>query len=471
MTIIKSALSGVSWVASSTLIKGGLQLLQLIILARFLTPIELGITAAINLVIGFSQVFGDAGLSNAVIYHKSLNKSQLAQLYSVNLIFGALISTIVIVLAPVIASFFSVTELASLLVVLAPVFFIRSLSQQILAKLQQEMRFNLIAKIEVLSQVLAFSVVIGALLYEHTIWAVVYGQLTLASVLSICYLLFSNEHLLAPRRVHWAEVSEPIKYGLYQSGESLINYGSAQFDQLIVGKFLGPEKLGIYAYIKDLVFKPALQLINPIVNKVAFPLMVKFKESHSIKKMYLSMLGLLSYINIPLYSFIALFPELVLNAFFGADWVEHASVLQWLSLYMLLISVMNPVGVLMRASGEVKRAFSWNIGVSLVRPIVILLVISSGLISLTFGLFVLQVFLFLAHWKVLLQPAAQVGFSELLDAIKLPLLIAVCICAFIVIARLYIASQYQLLQAIISCALYMMFILPQLISQLKNLRS
>ena len=282
MTIAKSAMQGISWSAASTIFKGVVQLAQLVILARILSPIELGLLAMVNLVVGLAQIFGDAGISNATIYYRDLTRAQLNQLYTVNIAFGLFISVVVMLASYPIEAFYAMDNLAELLVLLAPVFFIRSLSQQHIALLQQQLKFNQLAKIEILASAIGFIGLLVFLFYGLKLEAVVFAQLVTAAVLSCVLLFFTKLESVSLKFPRWSETSRPIKYGLYQTGEAFINYLSAQFDQLLIGKLLGTEVLGIYSYVKALVFRPALQLINPIVNKVTFPLMVNYKEKVNI---------------------------------------------------------------------------------------------------------------------------------------------------------------------------------------------
>ncbi|RJE76918.1 colanic acid transporter [Pseudoalteromonas sp. MSK9-3] len=470
MTALHSALRGISWVALSTFSKGGLQLAQLIILARYLTPLELGVAAILNLVIGFTQVFGDAGLSNAVIYHTKLTDNQLGQLYVINVTLGVILTISLVLLSDLIAVFFSMPLLSELLCVLASVFFIRSLSQQILARLQQKMHFDMIAKVDISAQLLGFLAVILAVYYEAGIWSLVIGQFVLVICSSMLLFIVGAQYITRPKCIVWPQIKEPVKYGLYQCGEALINFSSAQVDQVLVGKLLGPEKLGVYAYIKDLVFKPALQLINPIVNKVAFPVMVNFKEGNAIHGMYLSMLKVLSLINIPLYGLMAAFPEVILEVTFGEKWVEHSAVLQWLALYMLAIALVNPVGVLLRAVGRVKRAFWWNIVVAFIRPAVLFTTVSTGVIGLAFTLFCLQVLFFIAHVQFLLKPCAHVGFRDVYFALRLPLIVVTLVVStalFMVNYGPLEKSIFLLISTLIMCLLLMS---PSILSNIKSLR-
>ena len=180
MTIAKSAFHGVSWSAASTLFKGVVQLTQLILLARILSPTELGVLAVVNLTLGFAQIFGDAGISNATIYYRDLTKAQLNQLYTVNIAFGGVISIVVILLSYSIEQFYVMSNLAELLSLLSPVFFIRSLSQQHIALLQHKLKFDRLAKIEIVASTLGFVTLLILLNNNFQLQAVIISQLIIA---------------------------------------------------------------------------------------------------------------------------------------------------------------------------------------------------------------------------------------------------------------------------------------------------
>jgi O-antigen/teichoic acid export membrane protein len=460
LTLARSAYSGISWSAFSTLSKGILQLAQLIIVARFLGPFELGVLALLNIVVGVAQIFGEAGISNAVIYHNSLNKTQLNQLYLINILFGGVVSVFFFFLSYPLAAFFAIEQWESLFMYLAPIFLIRSFSQQPLALLQQRLAFDRIAKIEVFAAVMAFITLLILLYYNFRLTAVVIAQLLNALVLTI--VVFMLDSSVRPRltKIKWQSIAEPIRYGLYQSGERLVNYLGAQFDQLVIGKLLGSETLGIYAYIKALVFRPALQLINPIVNKVSFPLMVKYRDSHSMSDIYAQIIRVLGLINVPLYLLMASYPDTILLIIFGHDWQIHADLMRWLALYMLLLSFINPVGVLLKASGEVKRSFWWNIAVTVIRPLVIILGISHGIVFFIKMLVYTQVFLFFLHWYYLIKPIIPLTLIQLLLKIIIPCAafgLASIITLFGINNLWELTDFYKL---ILSAIIYVLLILP-----------
>lgn len=73
MNLKKQAVGGAKWTTISMLIVTVLQFAQLFILARFLDPADFGLMAVMMVVIGFSQVFQDMGISNAIIQRQKID--------------------------------------------------------------------------------------------------------------------------------------------------------------------------------------------------------------------------------------------------------------------------------------------------------------------------------------------------------------------------------------------------------------
>ena len=84
----KQAIGGVKWTSLSAGVRTVLQLIQLIVLARFLSAEDFGLVAIVMVVIGFSQLFMDMGISNAIIHKQNTTDIQLSSLYWLNIFSG-----------------------------------------------------------------------------------------------------------------------------------------------------------------------------------------------------------------------------------------------------------------------------------------------------------------------------------------------------------------------------------------------
>jgi O-antigen/teichoic acid export membrane protein len=222
------------------------------------------------------------------------------------------------------------------------------------------------------------------------------------------------------------EISSPAKYGLYQSLEGLVSMLSRQCDQLIILKFLGAEILGIYSYIKDLIGKPLLQLINPIINRLLFPLLVKLPFSER-RAFYMRSLLVLSTFTMPLYLGLAYFSEPFLIFILNNSWGEHHLVASLLALTYLMMAMITPCSSLLQAMGAVKRSFYWNVAVTIIRVSVIFASVPFGIEVMLGALLILQAFILFAHWYVLIRPMIHISLFSFFKVPSIPLTLAVII--------------------------------------------
>src|SRR6266540_948024 len=88
MNLTQRAIAGFTWAGISTVINTLVQFTQVAILARFLSPAEFGIVAVVQILVTFSTLFLDVGLSNAIIQQQDVTHRQLSSLYWFNISIG-----------------------------------------------------------------------------------------------------------------------------------------------------------------------------------------------------------------------------------------------------------------------------------------------------------------------------------------------------------------------------------------------
>ena len=94
MSLKRQAVHAVKYTVLSAHLTTGLQLLQLFILARLLTPQDFGLMAMVMVFVGFIQGYGDMGISAAIIHRQDITKRQLASLYWLNIVVGFLMKNV-----------------------------------------------------------------------------------------------------------------------------------------------------------------------------------------------------------------------------------------------------------------------------------------------------------------------------------------------------------------------------------------
>ena len=422
--IKEKAIYGVKWTALSTIVMTLVQLMQMAILARFLLPSDFGLMAIVMVVIGFSQAFLDMGISNAIIHKQEITHDQLSTLYWVNILAGLVLFAIISLLAPFVANFYNEPELKLLIIIVGLTFVIQPFGQQFMVLLQKEMRFAVIAKIDVVNKLVSFVVSVYFAYHGHGVYALVYG--TLAGVVSqtVPFIILGLKEHKPSFVFRIAEIKEFLSFGMYQMGEKTLNYFNSQIDVMLIGKLLGTEALGVYSVAKQLIMRPA-QVINPIITKVTFPTMAKVQDdTEQLKNIYLKTINYLSSINFPIYAFLAVFAHEIVMLLFGSKWIEAVVIVQILSVYAAVRSTGNPIGSLQMAKGKANWGFWWNLGVFCYMPAGIFISSKWGLTGVAWGLVIIMSSLIVPNWYFLVKNLCNAKFTEYHKQIVIPALIA-----------------------------------------------
>ena len=424
MSFKEAAIKGVQWTSVSSVANSVIKLIQFAILAHYLRPDDFGLMAIITTVIGFSALFKDFGLSAAIIHRQDITDEQLSSLYWLNILVSVLLYIFVFFLAPFVAHFYESPELLGFTRLLAITFIISGIGNQFAILLQKELMFAQIAYVEVFSVVMGFIVAISLAIKGYGVYSLVYAAIfsTLASafVYVILGMKIHKPSLVFKKK----EINSMISFGLFQMGERSVNYLNSQFDVLLIGKLFGTEVLGIYSIAKNLSSKP-YQIINPIVNKVSFPIMAKVQDDEQrLRSIYLKVINYLTSVNFPIYVLIILLADGIILTFFGEEWSGAIILLQILSGYRMITSFGNPIGTLQLARGRADLGFYWNLALFGFIPLVIYLGSFWGVIGVAISLVGLHLLLFYPDWKFLVNPLCDASFMEYARAIACSLIIA-----------------------------------------------
>ena len=109
---------------------------------------------------------------------------------------------------------------------------------------------------------------VGLALAGWGIWALVAAHVAQSSV-RMSMLLFAQPH---PKRLllRKAEIAELMYFGGGFTLARVGNYLAGQGDNLVVGRWLGPQALGLDSHAYQFMVAPAV-LIGQVLDKVLFP--------------------------------------------------------------------------------------------------------------------------------------------------------------------------------------------------------
>jgi len=420
----KTAISGIRWTSVSSVSVAVIKLVQFAVLAHYLSPRDFGLMAIVMTLIGFSALFIDLGISAAIVHKQDINEVELSSLYWLNMLVSIVLFLVVVGIAPLAASFYEEPELIAMLRWLGLTFIISGIGNQFTVLLQKKLKFKELSIMHVLSSATGFVVALYMSIEGFGVYSLVAAAIVDALIVTTLSL-FLGFRLHRPRMVfNLSQIKPMISFGLFQMGERSVNYLNGQFDILLIGKLFGPEVLGVYSIAKNISNKP-YQIINPILNKVTFPIMSKVQDDDSrLRKIYLSAIDYLCSVNFPIYILIIMLSGGIILTFFGDRWTGAIVILQILSGYRMFTSFGNPIGSLQLAKGRADLGFYWNFALFLFIPVVIFIGSFWGLVGVASSLLLLQMILFFPAWYFLVGPLAKVGIREYSFTVMRPFVIA-----------------------------------------------
>ena len=288
------------------------------VLARLLTPADFGLIAMVTAIVGFVDMFKDAGLSTATVQREHITHAQVSTLFWINVVLSLAAMTVVTALAPVIAWFYGEPRLCSITLVLAANFIFGGLTVQHQALLRRQMKFTVLAATDILSMVAGIATAIGMAWQGFGYWALV--GMTAGKAFANCSLVwaFSKWRPGLPRR--GTGVRSMLMFGGNITGFSLINYISRNADNVLIGWWWGAASLGMYSKAYSLLMLPIYQINGPI-SSVALPALSRLQhQPEKYRTYFCNALTLMSFFSMPLCLFLFASAESMVLLMLGEQW-------------------------------------------------------------------------------------------------------------------------------------------------------
>ena len=239
-----------------------LNLGSIMILARLLTPQDFGLVAMVATVMGFLRIFGDAGLSTATIQREGITHAQVSNLFWINVAVGGLMSLIVAASSPVIAWFYREPRLVSITLALSITFLLTGSAVQHWALLTRQMRFKAMAAIQVSSILVGALVGVGMAWLKCSYWSLVGSNVSMAIV---SLTLVCGASRWRPQFFTRRSGTRPLlNFGANLTVGTFICSLARGSDGLLIGRFYGPDSIGLYSRASALLNRPLEQFLVPI---------------------------------------------------------------------------------------------------------------------------------------------------------------------------------------------------------------
>lgn len=255
------------WSFLSELAAKAIQPVVFIVLARLLTPDDFGVMTAAMMVIAFSQIFWEAGMSKALIQRQTDIRDAANAAFWINIALGILIAGLLYLFAqPIALTFFQDERITSVLQVMTLQVLLGAFSSVQIALLQKGMGFKKLFWVRFATVSLPGVASIPLAWNGLGYWALVAGALTgqFAQVIVLWGMSSWRPSLKGNRAV----TKELARFGSWVGLSGLLAWFYAWADSLIVGMYLGSHDLGLYrtgSQFSIMVFAIIFSPITPVL--------------------------------------------------------------------------------------------------------------------------------------------------------------------------------------------------------------
>lgn len=329
------------------------------ILARLLSPQDYGLIGMVAVATNFVAMFKDLGLSLATVQRAEINVEQISTLFWVNVALSVATMAIMILIAPAVAWFYGEPRLTLITVVSAFGIIVGGLTVQHEALLKRQMRFTALGAIALVSMIVGYVVGIAFAWHGVRFWALVFSQLALLATNAILVWIVCGWRPGLPRRD--SGIQSMLRFGGNITGYAAINYFSKNADTLLIGRFWGPQQLGLYSKASQLVGLPTDQINEPLTS-VAIPALSRLADSpERYRKAYFRIMEKVLMLVMPAVALIVVSSDWLISIVLGAQWKDAGPILVFMSIAGLLQPVINTGGLLLVTQGRGKHMLYWSL--------------------------------------------------------------------------------------------------------------
>ena len=349
ISLKNKAISGITWSTIDKIALRGMNFLVGIIIARILMPSDYGIIGMVAVFITLSNLFVDSGFSQALVQKQERTQTDMSTAFFFNLLVATGCYAVLFAAAPLIASFYEMPILVSVLRVIGLNVICMSLATVQRANLLIKIDFRTLAIVDIVS--VTISGVVGIIMaYKgFGVWSLVAQQMAMQGSSSLWLWILG----------HWRptwEFSRGSIARLWKFGSKLLAAGAVatctrEVYSIVIGKFYRSSDLGFYhraVQTTDVVSGT----INEIINTTSFPILSSVQHDRErLVSVYSRLLSMTGFIVFPVMTLLAVIAAPLVSVLLTDKWLPVVPLIQWLCfarvftpISSLNMNILNAIG-------------------------------------------------------------------------------------------------------------------------------
>lgn len=322
-----------------------------LVIARLLTPIEIGVYSVSLAVISIAQVLRDFGVASYLVQERDLNEEHIRTALGVTLVLGTVLGALVLMSAPWVADFYREPLMRGMLSVCALNFLLLPFSTISLSLLRRQMAFKRLAAVGLIAVTVGASVSTGLAWDGFGALSLAIGSVATNATTGLAAWLARGPHkLLWPGFSEWRRV---LGFGARSSVVGVVTSVSMDINDLAAGKLMGFEAVAVLSRAQGLMNLYHRDIMGAVRN-VAFPAYAKaVRQQQAMEPLYIAGVTHVTVTAWPFYGFVALYGVETLRLLYGSQWDIAAPLVPVFCLAGMLAAGGSLIGNLTIAAGRI----------------------------------------------------------------------------------------------------------------------
>jgi O-antigen/teichoic acid export membrane protein len=322
------------------------------IISRLLTPAQAGIYSVAAVLLGVAQVLRDFGAGQYVVQERELDRAKLRAVLGASFLFAWPLAALIALLGWPLAAFYREPALAPLLQLLAVNFVLLPFTSVILPMLRRQNRFGAICAINLLHGVAGVLVSVALALHGFGVMSMAWGSVAATGAALLLSLW------LSPPAMPWlparAGIREVIVFGAYATGGNLIDEAGAAAPDLVIGKMMGMDSVGMFGRAMAVlaVFHKA---VTNAVTPVVYPLYAEHvRGGDDVRDIYLRTVSYMTAFAWPFFACVGVMALPILRLLYGEQWDAAAPLIRIMCFSSAIYSMSSMSRYFLVAIGQVR---------------------------------------------------------------------------------------------------------------------
>lgn len=329
------------------------------VLARLLTPEQIGMYSVTLAVIGLAHVLRDFGIGNYLIQEQHLTDDHIRTAFGLSLLLGGTLAGLLYAAAPWIAAFYDAPAMRALVQVVALNFLVLPFCTISMALLRREMRFKHLLYVNLgamsLGTATSLSLAFAGLGPMSMAIGAVAGNIATGAG---AWLARGAKTPLRPSLRHWRGM------GSFGGKASLIGISatlSMDANDLIMGKMLGFGSVAIISRAQGLMYLFQRDVMSAIRGVMQPAFAQEHRAGVNTEATFVHGVVMVSAVAWPFFGFIALFALETLRLLFGPQWDAAAPLVPWFCAAGAVAAFCSLVPTLLMARGNINELLALHL--------------------------------------------------------------------------------------------------------------